>query len=226
MRRILAVFSSFTALLALAAVAALYGTPTRAQQQPSALGAPTPAPASRPLVTNVVLFTKREPDMPAKDAAALADARRVDSMTALQAELRSNDLLVIDRSAFDEVDSAFLRQEFRSGRPVIGINISQEELSQRGGFLDAAGEINPLFKAYTRFPGPLPKPGYSHLYVSMSGSHIGFGGGQAWFSDNLFRGNLHRYGLLADGLTEIYNASTGGNRVVPLSCLSDPHCSR
>ena len=168
----------------------------------------------------IVLLSKDAPAVPDDAAALLSTARKEQSVEALQPSLHSGELLVIDESAFAGVPSDFLHAQLLAGRPIVGLNIALSDLSDRSGYLEALGQVEPMYKQYTKLPARPGEPFYSIVSLVTVSGIVHSGDLQANFSDHLFKAHLHQARLEAQGLTFI--PAEGGGKVVPLSALGTP----
>jgi hypothetical protein len=170
-------------------------------------------PAGAAPGAQVVLFSKGEPQNIGDAAAQLAAARRVSTFDEFKSVIGADTaLMIIDRSAFPEADTAFLRQQVTSGIPILGLNVNRRDLEAATDFVNLVGGINPLFKEYYRESDACTAPCYSFLYRSRSVHPVGhWGGGQQDFKDGLFSAKLTQLTLASQGLIE-----DDSGRAIPL----------
>ncbi len=147
-----------------------------------------------PSLPNTLLLTKGTPANTGSGAATIAAMRRVSSLAELEAALTdSTKLIVIDRSAVDEVrGSNVLRQLIESRRIVAGLNVSTDEIAKLADFTDIVRAGCPV--DCPNYPGirepSMPERGfYSFLFYDSSEaiSPSRIGQYQKYFFEGLFR---------------------------------------
>jgi len=169
----------------------------------------------------ILLLAKGELEVPDSARTALEGSRRVETSAELANNLRPGDLLIIDRSAVSDADPAILREQLKAGRPIFALNVPLEELVVLTGYLEESG----MTLEEARVPARTDKPSYSFVWVSQRDERGVWHNSKAQkdFASGLFKADLNSYALRASGLTDI--PGIGGNKIVPLSCLSDPECA-
>lgn len=146
-----------------------------------------------------VVFARAESRDQSGTLAALAGARRVSTFDELKALVEPGSLLVIDHSAFADIDPRFLRQWLRMGVPIIGLDVPLSDLAEASGYLDTLEEINPMFVASRRLPPAPSGDSYSFVWVATDPARHS-GAGQKDMSSGLFSADLGRLSLAARGL--------------------------
>ncbi len=115
---------------------------------------------------NVVLLSAGTPAIPAAALPALAGIRRVSTPAELYRAARPGDVIVIDKSLFPQVDRAFLKGALANGLPIVALNVSERDLAQATGYVDAVGARDPFMRAYMRLPVPFTTPSYSFVCLA------------------------------------------------------------
>jgi hypothetical protein len=118
----------------LAKVAAIIAVALVIAAVAGALGASHRSPRRDP-DSHMLLFTHGDPVGLGPMLASLDPARRAGSMSAFRADVRPGDLLIIDRSAFGEVDHAFLEKQLVAGHPIMALNVQMSDLVDATGYV-------------------------------------------------------------------------------------------
>jgi hypothetical protein len=168
---------------------------------------------------DIVLFSKGDPFATSVAPAALAKAHKAATSAEFEQATGPHSVLVIDRSAWAEVDPAFLRGRLQAGLPIYAINVSLAELSAATGYAKSLEARDPATAAALRFPPAPDGASYSFVWISQPDESNGSwhnAMGQDDLSSRLLAANLHNSGLLAQRLALL--PETG--EVVPLSQLT------
>ncbi len=162
---------------------------------------------------NVVLLSVGTPVIPQAALPALAGTRNVSTPAELYQVARPGDVIVIDKNLFPQVDRAFLKGALANGLPIVALNVSERDLAQATGYVDAVGARDPLMLKYMKLPAPFVGFSYSYVWLSLPGSQgVWYNGdGQKDFTSSSFAASLRSYSLMARGLTE-----RPGGQIVPL----------
>jgi hypothetical protein len=172
----------------------------------AALGASHRSPRRDP-GGHMLLFTHGDPAGLGPMLASLEPARRAGSISAFRADVRPGDLLIIDRSAFGEVDHAFLQKQLVAGHPIMALNVQLSELVDASGYVTvlagddatAAKALRAMYNGRTGdasgFYGIVWVSGPSNVGCSWNGTVGGF------VRDGLYRAHIHEAVLEAQRLT-------------------------
>jgi hypothetical protein len=178
---------------------------------------------SRAQDNNVILLTHASETDESALARQLSPAQRVSSVSDLQATVKPDSLVVIDRSAFADEDNGFVRDWVAQGHPVIALDVPLADLMGKAGYRDAIAARDESFvKIYDsaqRLPALPSEAGYySGLYVTTPDANGVWHNGsfQQYEREGLFGPEIESYSLIARGLTKRHG------RIVPMTDLDHP----